>query len=433
MTSVNQAARMARQASWELSSMQESVRNEALKRMAESLDWNRERIFEANRLDMEKGREENLAAPLLARLLMDDKKLDGVIKGLKDLQSLPDPLGRTLLSRELSDGLDLYRVTCPIGVLGIVFESRPDALVQIASLALKSGNAVLLKGGREALGTNEVLFSLIDEAARTAGVPEGWAHLLRTREDVNDMLSQDRLIDLLIPRGSNAFVRYIMDHTNIPVMGHADGLCHIYVDESADIAQAVRVTTDAKTQAYAVCNAVETLLVHKNIASAFLPALKAELDSKGVLLKGDGAVRTVIPCEPAAEEDWQTEYLDAILSIKMVSSLDEAIDHINRYGSHHTDAILTQDSESAKRFVSRVDSAGTYVNCSTRFADGFRYGFGAEVGISTSKLHARGPVGLEGLCTYKYVLIGHGQTVTETMNSTFSYTHRDLDKKCPLV
>ena len=285
MTSVNQAARMARQASWELSSLQESIRNEALNRMAEALDRNRKRIFEANRLDMEKGREENLASPLLARLLMDEKKLDGVIKGLKDLQSLPDPLGRTLLSRELSDGLDLYRVTCPIGVLGIVFESRPDALVQIASLALKSGNAVLLKGGREALGTNEFLFSLIDEAARSAGVPEGWAHLLRTRDDVNDMLSQDGLIDLLIPRGSNAFVRYIMDHTNIPVMGHADGLCHIYVDESADIAQAVQVTTDAKTQAYAVCNAVETLLVHKNIASAFLPA------QSGTGFKGRSAQR----------------------------------------------------------------------------------------------------------------------------------------------
>ena len=433
MMSLKQAAQVARQASWDLSSLQEKTRNEALDRMAEALDRNRDKIFEANRQDLEKGREENLAAPLLARLLMDGKKLDGVIKGLQDLRSLPDPLGRTLLSRELSEGLDLYRVTCPIGVLGIVFESRPDALVQIASLALKSGNAVLLKGGREALGTNEVLFFLIDEAARSAGVPEGWAHLLRTREDVNDMLSQDGLIDLLIPRGSNAFVRYIMDHTNIPVMGHADGLCHIYVDESADIAQAVRVTTDAKTQAYAVCNAVETLLVHEKIAPDFLPALKAELDAKGVLIKGDEAVRAIIGCELAAEEDWKTEYLDAILSIKKVSSLDKAIDHINRYGSHHTDAILTQDREKARRFVSRVDSAGTYVNCSTRFADGYRYGFGAEVGISTSKLHARGPVGLEGLCTYKYVLIGNGQTVAETLDGTFAYTHRDLDQKCPLA
>ena len=429
MITVQEAAQLARQTSWDLASLPEAVRNEALKKMAETIEQNREKIFEANRLDMEKGREEGLAGPLLARLLMDEKKLNGVVKGLLDLARLPDPLGRTLLSRELAEGLDLYRVSCPIGVLGIVFESRPDALVQIASLALKSGNAVLLKGGREALGTNEVLFALIDEAARSAGVPKGWAHLLRTREDVSDMLSQEGFIDLLIPRGSNAFVRYIMDHTHIPVMGHADGLCHVYVDESADIAQAVKVTVDAKTQAYAVCNAAETLLVHDKAAPAFLPALKTALDEKGVLIKGDEAVRKIIPCEPATEEDWRTEYLDAILSVRIVSSVDEAIDHINRYGSHHTDAIMTQDQKSAMRFVSRVDSAGTYVNCSTRFADGYRYGFGAEVGISTSKLHARGPVGLEGLCTYKYVLIGSGQTVAETMEGKISYTHRDLAEK----
>ena len=433
MMTVQQAAQLARQASWDLASLPETIRNDALNRMADALEQNREKIFEANRLDMEKGREEQLAGPLLARLLMDEKKLAGVIKGLRDLMRLQDPLGKTLLSRELTDGLDLYRITCPIGVLGIVFESRPDALLQIASLALKSGNAVLLKGGREALGTNEVLFSVIDEAARSAGVPEGWAHLLRTREDVTDMLSQEGLIDLLIPRGSNAFVRYIMEHTHIPVMGHADGLCHVYVDESADLVMAVKVTVDAKTQAYAVCNAAETLLVHEKIAPAFLPVLKRELDQKNVQLRGDDGVRGIISCEPATEEDWQTEYLDAILSVKLVSSLDEAIGHINRYGSHHTDTILTENMENARRFVSRVDSAGTYVNCSTRFADGYRYGFGAEVGIATGKLHARGPVGLEGLCTYKYVLIGRGQTVAETMSESFSYTHRDTDHPCPLA
>ena len=432
MMTVQEAAQLARRTSWDLASLPEDIRNEALKKMAETLEQNREKIFKANQADMAKGREEGLAGPLLARLLMDEKKLAGVVKGLLDLARLPDPLGRTLLSRELAEGLDLYRVSCPIGVLGIIFESRPDALVQIASLALKSGNAVLLKGGREALGTNEVLFALIDEAARSAGVPEGWAHLLRTREDVSDMLSQEGFIDLLIPRGSNAFVRYIMDHTHIPVMGHADGLCHVYVDESADIAQAVKVTVDAKTQAYAVCNAAETLLVHEKIAPAFLPALKAALDQKHVLLKGDEKTQGLITCEPASEEDWRTEYLDAVLSIKVVSSLDEAIAHINRYGSHHTDAILTRDMDSARRFAARVDSAGTYVNCSTRFADGYRYGFGAEVGIATGKLHARGPVGPEGLCTYKYVLLGSGQTVAETMDGTLSYTHRDLSEDCPL-
>ena len=432
MMTVEQAAAQARKASWELSSLSAQVRNDALGKMTQKLWENREAVYAANREDLALGREEGLAAPLMARLTLDEKKLTGVIGGLRQLRALPDPLGRTLLARELTEGLCLYRVSCPIGVLGVVFESRPDALVQIASLALKSGNAVLLKGGREALRTNEALFALIDEAAREAGVPEGWAHLLRTREDVGEMLQQDQSIDLVIPRGSNAFVRYIMEHTRIPVMGHADGLCHVYVDESADIPQAVKVTVDAKTQAYAVCNAAETLLVHEKIAPAFLPALKAALDQKHVLLKGDEKTQGLITCEPASEEDWRTEYLDAVLSIKVVSSLDEAIAHINRYGSHHTDAILTRDMDSARRFAARVDSAGTYVNCSTRFADGYRYGFGAEVGIATGKLHARGPVGPEGLCTYKYVLLGSGQTVAETMDGTLSYTHRDLSEDCPL-
>ena len=432
MMTVEQAAAQARKASWELPSLSAQVRNDALGKMTQKLWENREAVYAANREDLALGREEGLAAPLMARLSLDEKKLIGVIGGLRQLRALPDPLGRTLLARELAEGLCLYRVSCPIGVLGVVFESRPDALVQIASLALKSGNAVLLKGGREALRTNEALFALIDEAAREAGVPEGWAHLLRTREDVGEMLQQDQSIDLVIPRGSNAFVRYIMEHTRIPVMGHADGLCHVYVDESADIPQAVKVTVDAKTQAYAVCNAAETLLVHEKIAPAFLPALKAALDQKHVLLKGDEKTRGLIACEPASEEDWRTEYLDAVLSIKVVSSLDEAIAHINRYGSHHTDAILTRDMDSARRFAARVDSAGTYVNCSTRFADGYRYGFGAEVGIATGKLHARGPVGPEGLCTYKYVLLGSGQTVAETMDGTLSYTHRDLSEDCPL-
>ena len=430
---VEQAAAQARQTSYTLSALPESTRNGALLEIARLLEQEKEQIFEANRKDLEAAREEALAGPLMARLLFDEKKLRTVTDGLRTLAALPDPLGRTLLSRELSPGLDLYRVSCPIGVLGIVFESRPDALVQIASLAIKSGNAVLLKGGREALNTNEALFSLTDRAAQAAGIPQGWGALLHTREDVSAMLSLDGLIDLLIPRGSNAFVRYIMDHTHIPVMGHADGLCHVYVDESADIPQAVKVTVDAKTQAYAVCNAAETLLVHEAIAPAFLPALKQELDKKQVELRGDEKTQALIPCVPAQEEDWRTEYLDAILSIRVVSSLDEAIDHINRFGSHHTDAILTRDEASARRFVSRVDSAGVYVNCSTRFADGCRYGFGAEVGIATGKLHARGPVGPEGLCTYKYILLGSGQTVADTVSGKTVYTHRDLSGNCPLL
>ncbi|MBE5784091.1 MAG: glutamate-5-semialdehyde dehydrogenase, partial [Clostridiales bacterium] len=282
-----------------------------------------------------------------------------------------------------------------------------------------------LKGGREALRTNRALFAAIEEGCRGL-LPDGWAALLETRDDVNEMLSQDESIDLIIPRGSNEFVKYIMNHTRIAVMGHAEGLCHTYVDAAADVQMAVKVTVDAKTQALAVCNATETLLVHRDIAKDFLPVCVQALTEKGVEIRGDERTRAIVDCTPATEADWAAEYLDAVLSIKIVDSLEEAVAHINRFGSHHTDAILTQNEQAQKRFLAGVDSAGVYVNCSTRFADGFRYGFGAEVGIATGKLHARGPVGLEGLCTYKYCLLGSGQTVAETVNGTISFTHRDL-------
>ena len=423
---VAQIAREAREASRELTALSLEQRNKALYAMAAALDEKRETLIAANARDMEAARAGQLDAPLLSRLELNHRKIDQLIDGLRSLAGLPDPLNRTLLARELTPGLNLYRISCPIGVLGVVFESRPDALVQIASLALKSGNAVLLKGGREAEKSNAALFSALDEAAQAAGIPAGWAGLLRTREDVNAMLSLEEDIDLLIPRGSNAFVRYIMEHTHIPVMGHADGLCHTYVDATADLEMAVRVTVDAKTQAYAVCNATETLLVDREIAARFLPLAAQALTAKGVKLLGDETARSIIGCEPATEQDWETEYLAPVLSIKTVSGVEEAVAHINRYGSHHTDAIITHDEANRQYFISHVDSAGVYVNCSTRFADGYRYGFGAEVGISTSRLHARGPVGLEGLCTYKYVLLGSGQTVAGTLDGTYTYTHRDL-------
>ena len=415
----------ARQASYTLSALSLEERNAALRGIQAAIKKNAADIFAQNALDMAQAAEESLAAPLLKRLKFDEGKLRDVLGGLNSLLSLPDPLGRVSLARGLSPGLNLYRVSCPIGVIGVIFESRPDALVQIASLCLKSGNAALLKGGREALRTNRALMAAMREGA--AGIlPDGWATLLESRDDVNDMLSQDESIDLIIPRGSNAFVRYIMDHTRIPVMGHAEGLCHTYVDASAAVDMAVRVVVDAKTQALAVCNATETLLVHRDIAGAFLPPCAEALKKKGVELRGDERTRALISCRPAAGEDWATEYLDAILSIKVVDSLEEAIAHINHFGSHHTDAIIAQDEAAQRRFLAGVDSAGVYVNCSTRFADGFRYGFGAEVGIATGKLHARGPVGLEGLCTYKYHLLGSGQTVEDTVNGAIHYTHRDL-------
>ena len=415
----------ARQASYQLAVLSLEERNAALRGIQDALKKHKETIFAQNALDMAQAEEEHLAMPLLKRLKFDEAKLADVLSGLDSLIALPDPLGKITLARELTPGLNLYRVACPIGVIGVVFESRPDALVQIAGLCLNSGNAALLKGGREALRTNRALMAAMQEGAKDI-LPPGWAALLETRDDVNDMLSQDESIDLIIPRGSNAFVKYIMEHTSIPVMGHAEGLCHTYVDASADVDMAVRVTVDAKTQALAVCNATETLLVHRDIAPAFLPACAKALREKGVELRGDQETRQIISCLPASDADWETEYLDAILSIRIVCSLEDAIAHINRFGSHHTDAIIAQDRAAQQRFLSGVDSAGVYVNCSTRFADGYRYGFGAEVGISTGKLHARGPVGLEGLCTYKYQLLGSGQTVEDTVNGKIQYTHRDL-------
>jgi len=432
MNDLHLMASRARSAAWSLADAPVAVRNAALLAMADKLYAHRDEIFAANREDLAEAKAEELTAPLVKRLTFGEEKLAQVVEGLKALSGLPDPIGTTTLARELTEGLKLYRVTCPIGVIGVVFESRPDALVQIASLALKSGNAVLLKGGREALRTNKVLCDALREAAEEAGVPADFAQLLTTREDVAAMLKEDTLIDLIIPRGSNAFVRYIMDNSRIPVLGHADGLCHVYVDKAADPAMAVKLTVDSKMQNVSVCNAAETLLVHRDIAADFLPMLVAPMAEKHCELVGDEAARAIIPCGEATDADWHTEYLDAKLSIKVVDSLDEAISHINTCGSHHTDLIVTGDKQAAAAFMSRVDSAGVYHNVSTRFADGFVYGFGAEVGIATGKIHARGPMGLEGLTTYKFKLIGDGQTMAEMKSGERHYTHRLLDEDCPV-
>lgn len=429
---LHQMAGQAREAAWTLAAVSCEKRNEALLAMADCLAEDQAAIFAANERDVARAKEEGLAAPLVGRLHFGKEKLQQVTDGLKALASLPDPIGQTTLAREITEGLKLYRVTCPIGVIGVIFESRPDALVQIASLALKSGNAVLLKGGREALETNQALCSSLRRAAKKAGLPENFAQLMESREDVAAMLKEDALIDLIIPRGSNAFVRYIMDNSRIPVLGHADGICHVYVDQVADLDMAVKIAVDSKAQNVAVCNAMETLLVHRAIAPTYLPKMAEAMKAADIRLKGDEAVQAVIPCEPATEEDWRTEYLDRILSVHVVDSLEQAIEHINRYGSHHTDCIVTADDEAAAQFLTRVDSAGVYRNVSTRFADGFVYGFGAEVGIATGKIHARGPMGPEGLTTYKYKLLGTGQLMAEMKHGDRHYTHRQLDEDCPL-
>ena len=422
----------SREAALTLAAADIDLRNRALLAMARVLNARKDEIFTANEADVAEATADGLAAPLLKRLAFRDEKLAAVIEGLEALSALPDPIGQTTYARELTEGLKLYRVACPIGVIGVIFESRPDALVQIASLALKSGNAVLLKGGREALRTNQVLCDCLREAAAEVGLPADFAQLLTTRDDVAAMLKEDDLIDLIIPRGSNAFVRYIMDNSRIPVLGHADGICHVYVDKAADLNMAVSISVDSKAQNVSVCNAMETLLVHKDVAAAFLPKLLPAMQAKNVRLLGDEAVQAIIPVEPATEEDWATEYLDYTLSIRVVDDLSAAIDHINHYGSGHTDCIVTEDVSAAQTFMTRVDSAGVYHNVSTRFADGFVYGFGAEVGIATGKIHARGPMGLEGLTTYKYKLLGSGQLMAEMKSGARKYTHTLLNEECPM-
>jgi glutamate-5-semialdehyde dehydrogenase len=326
----------------------------------------------------------------------------------------------------------MKRITCPLGVLGVIFEARPDAVMQIASLAIKSGNGVILKGGQEAIQSCTALVKAIQQGLAETDVDPNVIQLVTTREETLELLKLDQFIDLIIPRGSNAFVRFIQDNTRIPVLGHADGICHLYVDRAADCAQAVAIAVDAKTQYPAACNAIETLLVHADIAATFLPEVAVALQAKGVELRGDAVAKSLlthqsIPCQAATEDDWATEYCDLVLAIKVVDSLAVAIAHINTYGSRHTEAIATDDPAAAQIFLAQVDAAGVYHNCSTRFADGFRYGFGAEVGISTQKMPPRGPVGLEGLVTYKYQIVGNGQVAaTDTGVNAKPFTHQDL-------
>jgi len=429
---MDELARQVKESSIKLAAAGAEVKNKALAQIAQSLYDRKEEIIRANREDLDRSEQENLAEPLLKRLKFDEEKIADVVDGINSLISLEDPVGKTLLSTELDDGLELYRVTCPIGVIGVIFESRPDALVQISTLCLKSGNGVLLKGGSEARETNRILAEIIIEASEKAGIPANWAALLETRSDVSDMLKMDQYIDLIIPRGSNDFVRYIMDNSKIPVMGHADGICHCYVDTDADLEMALRVVVDSKTQYVSVCNATETLLVDEGVAPEFLPELKKLLDSKNVELMGCSKTQAIIPIAPATETDWKTEYLDYKLCIKVVTGLNEAVDHINTYGSGHTDGIVTRDREKAARFMDFVDSGNVFWNCSTRFSDGFRYGFGAEVGVSTSKIHARGPVGLDGLLIYKYKLIGNGHVVEDYANRSKVFTHRNLNREFTL-
>lgn len=423
---IKEEAKAVKLASPKMAGTSEEARNKALMEVVKQLKARQQEIFEANAMDLKQAEIDKVAAPIIKRLKFDETKLRDVIAGIEDLVKLEDPLFKQDMHRQLDEGLILYRETCPIGVIGVIFEARPDALIQISSLCIKSGNCVILKGGSETMNSNRVLFNIIYEAVIKSGMPENCMLQLEARSEITDLLTCNESVDLLIPRGSNAFVQYIMNNTKIPVMGHADGICHIYVDKEADFKKAIPIIIDAKTQYVSACNSVETLLIHKDIVDEFVPKLYEALKENNVELRGTEEIVKLTGCNQGTEEDNRKEYLDYIVSAKVINSLDEAIEHINYFGSHHTDCIITENSETANEFMRYVDSAGVYQNCSTRFADGYRYGFGAEVGISTSKIHARGPVGLEGLVSYKYKLFGNGNVVDDYAKGKKQFHFKDL-------
>ena len=405
---------LVRKSAFVLAVSSDEERQQLLYEIALKLDENKQAIFAENLKDMDNAKAAGIPDSILHRLLFSEEKLASATRGLEELALQKDPIGRTREKRELDPGFILEKRTFPIGVIGMIFEARPDALVQIAGLALRSGNGIILKGGKEARLTNRILVELIQKATEDSSFGENWILGIESHEDVDCLLKAEGYVDLLIPRGSNAFVRHVIDNTRIPVMGHADGICTTFVDESADQDKAIGICVDAKIQYPAACNATETFLVHSAIAKEFLPKLNDALTASKVRIHADGpALPYMKDSVPATEEDFHTEYLALECAVRIVDSVREAIDHIQSHGSHHTDAILTRNEKNARLFISYVDSADVFVNCSTRFSDGFRFGLGAEVGISTSKLHARGPVGLEGLMTTKWILTGDGQTVAE--------------------
>lgn len=430
---IRETAHALRLASPALAASTLDVRNAFIAALGKELEIHKDEVFAANREDMADAQKQGLAATVQKRLRYDEGKLQESLAQLSSLEQLSDPIGVTQLARKLDEGLVLRRVSCPIGVIGVIFEARPDALIQIGSLCIKSGNAAILKGGKETQRTNRALFALVQAALGEAGLAQDVLALAESHEEIDELLGCEGDIDLLIPRGSNAFVSYIMNHTKIPVMGHSAGVCHVYVDRSADQDMAARIVVDAKTQYPAVCNAAETLLVDAPIAEEFLPKAARALAEKGARLRASGEalailskVSSIPEVEPMGEDEYGTEYGDYVMSCKVVDGVEGAVAHINRWGSHHTDSIVATDDAAAAYFQQRVDSAGVYRNCSTRFADGFRYGFGAEVGISTGKLHARGPVGLEGLETYKYLLEGEGHIVGDYATGAKQFHFQDL-------
>ena len=426
MNDLIEQVKQAKEAALKLASIDEKTKNSALTYLAESIKESKNEIIRENKKDVEKAEAKNLNESLIKRLILDEKKINEIIGIIETVKNLEDTIGKITEKTELDKNLVLEKITVPIGLIGAIFESRPDATIQISSLCIKSGNAVILKPGSEAINTNKILVKLIKNSLKKANIPQDSVQLIETREEVREILKLHNYIDLIIPRGSNKFVKYIQENTKIPVLGHSEGICHVYVDKDADINKAISICFDAKCQYAAVCNAMETLLVHKDIAGKFLPLIANKYKEAEVELRGDKETRKIIKTKEATETDWKSEYNDLVLSIKIINNADEAIAHINKYGSKHTDAIVTENQKTAEKFLTLVDSGSVMHNCSTRFADGFRYGKGAEVGISTAKLHARGPVGLEGLTIYKYLLRGNGQIVEDYDRGKKKFTHKRI-------
>ncbi|ADK30091.1 glutamate-5-semialdehyde dehydrogenase [Brachyspira pilosicoli] len=422
----------AKDSTYKLQSLSTDIKNKALLEIADKLEQNKNIIFEANKKDLEYAKklldENKISLSMFNRLKLDENKMIDIISGIKDVVKLEDPINKVLLETELDDNLLLKKISCPIGLIAVIFEARPDVISQISSLCIKSSNAVILKGGAEGENTNKAIFNIINETLESIeDFPKNSVNLVFTRDDIKELLSMDKYVDLIIPRGGNSLVQYIKSNTNIPVLGHADGICHLYIDESANQEKALKICLDSKSQYPSACNAVETILINKNIANEYLPKLYNLFKENNIKMNGCEEVRKILNQSDIGEvKEWHLEYGDKEVSLKIVENTEEVYNHINKYGSHHTDSIVSENKDNIEKFMTYVDSANVYANTSTRFSDGFRYGFGAEVGISTNKTHARGPVGLEGLTIYKYKLFGNYQIVDDYVSHRASFKHKRI-------
>ena len=408
---MQQLGQQARSASRVIAATNTKTKNAALLAIADALNNNRQQILAANTIDLKNGQENGLDAALLDRLELNDARIDAMIEGLQQVAELPDPIGETTELTKRPSGIELGKMRVPLGVVGIIYESRPNVTIDAASLCLKSGNATILRGGSEAINSNQAIAKCITQGLAATGLPEAIVQVIETtdRAAVGELITMAEFVDVIVPRGGKGLIERISNDARVPVIKHLDGICHVYIDDKADLEMAFNIAINAKTHRYGVCNAMETLLVAEGIASDILPRLAKAYENEGVELRGCEKTQKLINCVPATEEDWFTEYLAPILSIKVVANMDEAMEHIAHYSSQHTESIITDDKDRARRFIAEVDSSSVMHNASTRFADGFEYGLGAEIGISTDKIHARGPVGLEGLTSQKWVVYGHGE------------------------